>query len=109
MDTTSATLAPIADLINDYKGFNQPTPDKSASDVDKQMFLELLVAQIRNQDPLNPADSMEYVSQLAEFSSLEQMIGIREEVQSVREVIEAANAVAAAEEIPPEDGETSQP
>ena len=36
-------------------------------------FLELLVAQLQNQDPLNPADSTEFTSQLAQFSSLEQM------------------------------------
>lgn len=37
------------------------------------MFLELLVAQISNQNPLNPMDGTEYVSQLAEFSSVESL------------------------------------
>lgn len=40
-------------------------------------FLQLLVAQIKNQDPTNPTDSVQYVSQLAQFSELEQVIGIR--------------------------------
>ncbi|KIT15689.1 flagellar hook capping FlgD N-terminal domain-containing protein [Jannaschia aquimarina] len=44
-----------------------------SSDLDT--FLTLLTAQIRNQDPLNPADSTEYASQLATFSNVEQ--GVR--------------------------------
>ena len=45
-------------------------------------FLQLLVAQIKNQDPLNPADSIQFLSQLAQFSQLEQLIGIRQELQT---------------------------
>jgi flagellar basal-body rod modification protein FlgD len=46
-------------------------------------FLKLLVAQVQNQDPLNPADSIQFVSQLAQFSSLEQLLGINQGVQSL--------------------------
>ena len=37
-------------------------------------FLKLMVAQLRNQDPLNPTDSTAYMSQIAQFSSVEQGI-----------------------------------
>jgi flagellar basal-body rod modification protein FlgD len=47
----------------------------------KEMFLQLLVAQIKNQDPLNPTDSVQFVSQLAQFSELEQMIAIRQDIE----------------------------
>ena len=40
-------------------------------------FLEMLVAQLENQDPLNPQDSAEFASQLAQFSSVEQLISMR--------------------------------
>lgn len=43
-------------------------------------FLQLLVAQIKNQDPTQPVDSSTFLSQLAEFSQLEQLIGIRQDV-----------------------------
>jgi flagellar basal-body rod modification protein FlgD len=46
------------------------------------MFLQLLVAQIQNQDPLNPADSMQFVTQLAQFSELEQVMGIRQDIET---------------------------
>jgi len=50
----------------------------------RDAFLQLLVAQIKNQDPLNPTDSVQFLSQLAQFSELEQMIGIRDEIKALR-------------------------
>jgi flagellar basal-body rod modification protein FlgD len=46
----------------------------------KQEFLELLVTQLRYQDPLNPMDATQFASQLAEFSSLEQMLKVADAV-----------------------------
>ncbi|MGO4684482.1 flagellar hook assembly protein FlgD [Hyphomicrobium sp. 2TAF46] len=37
-------------------------------------FLKLMIAQMQNQDPLNPTDSTQYMSQIAQFSSVEQSI-----------------------------------
>lgn len=58
----------------------------------KETFLQLLVAQIKNQNPLNPADGVEFVSQLAQFSELEQMMGIRQDVQALRQDAEGTQA-----------------
>src|SRR5512136_759569 len=51
--------------------------------VGKDDFLKLLVAQIKNQNPLNPADGVEFLSQLAQFSQLEQLINIRTQLESL--------------------------
>jgi len=53
--------------------------------VGKDSFLKLLVAQIKNQNPLSPADGVEFVTQLAQFSELEQLINIRTELESLSE------------------------
>ena len=45
-------------------------------DLDKEAFLQLLVTQMKYQDPLEPTDNTEYVSQLATFSELEQMTNL---------------------------------
>jgi flagellar basal-body rod modification protein FlgD len=53
------------------------TPKKQANGVmGKDDFLTLLVAQLKHQDPLNPAESTEFTAQLAQFSSLEQLQNI---------------------------------
>ena len=41
-------------------------------------FMTLLVSQLQNQDPLNPTDSTEFVSQLTEYSQLEQLMDINQ-------------------------------
>ncbi len=54
----------------------------SAATPTEGMFLSLLVAQIQNQDPLNPTDSSQFVSQLAQISELEQTVGIRTDIET---------------------------
>src|SRR3954467_10679721 len=45
----------------------------TSSSSDKDMFLKLLVAQMKYQDPMNPTDSSQFLSQSAQFTSLEKM------------------------------------
>ena len=49
------------------------TTTTGATSADKDMFLQLLVAQMRNQDPANPTDSSEFLAQTAQFTALEKM------------------------------------
>lgn len=51
--------------------------------IGKQEFLELLVAQLTHQDPLNPMEGTEFTAQLAQFSSLEQLIQVNENLDSL--------------------------
>lgn len=57
---------------------------KDGSTLDKQAFLQLLVAQMKYQDPLEPTDNTEYVAQLAQFSSLEAMNNMGETMDMQR-------------------------
>jgi flagellar basal-body rod modification protein FlgD len=50
-------------------------------------FLTLLVTQLKNQDPLNPSDSTQFVSQLAQFSSLEQLTNINTNVGNIEQIV----------------------
>jgi len=53
--------------------------------VSQNTFLTLLLTQLKNQDPMNPQDSSQFVSQLAQFSSLEQMTQVSKKMESVLE------------------------
>jgi flagellar basal-body rod modification protein FlgD len=46
-------------------------------------FLELLVAQLKNQDPTNPSDPTTFVSQLASFSSVEQLVNTNSKLDAL--------------------------
>ena len=64
-----------------------PAMDKLANE---QTFLQLFVSQLKNQDPLNPADGTQFVSQLAQFSQLEQTINIGQNIGAIRQQIAPA-------------------
>lgn len=51
---------------------SSPFSTAATSDVNREDFLRLLIAQLQHQDPLNPVENQEFVAQLATFSSLEQ-------------------------------------
>ena len=70
----------------------QAPETRSAAAVDgvtKDAFLRLLVAQLQHQDPLNRADGRQFLTQLAEFTQLEQAIGIRQELAAIRQALSA--------------------
>ena len=54
----------------------------------KDAFLQLLVTQMQYQDPLDPQDNSEYLSQLAQFSALEQMSSVSSSLEKVNTLIE---------------------
>jgi len=78
-------------------GSDTTTKTQAASPDDalasKDTFLKLLVAQIRNQDPLQPSDGIQFVSQLAQFSGLEQTMELRKDVESIQQIL-AANSTS---------------
>ena len=60
------------------------TSAASPGTVGKQQFLELLVAQLANQDPLNPMNDKDFLAQLAQFSGLEQMMEANERLSMLQ-------------------------
>ncbi|WP_435746833.1 flagellar hook assembly protein FlgD [Nocardioides sp. SYSU DS0663] len=64
--------------------FGMPAPGAStgtsaANGADKDMFLQLMVAQMKYQDPMNPTDSSQFLSQTAQFTALEKMQEVAEQ------------------------------
>ena len=67
-------LAPVEDgkFVESASQSSLKTKE-AGSDMDKDAFLQLLVAQMKYQDPLQPTSNTEYISQYAQFSQVEQM------------------------------------
>jgi flagellar basal-body rod modification protein FlgD len=63
--------------------------DTSVDDLAYDDFLTLLVAELENQDPLDPMDSSEFTSQLAQFSTVEQLYGMSD---TMGDLLDAINA-----------------
>lgn len=61
------------EITSNYTNLAKDASSKASSTLDKDAFLQLLVTQMKYQDPLEPTDNTEYVSQLATFSTLEEM------------------------------------
>jgi flagellar basal-body rod modification protein FlgD len=60
------------------------TETKSEDVLGKDTFLTLLVAQLRHQDPLNPMEGTEFTAQLAQFSSLEQLQNVNDNLSNMQ-------------------------
>ena len=81
-------------------GNTTPAPSSSGSQgsatatapVNETMFLQLLVAQLQNQDPMNPTDSTTFVTQLAQFQQLEQSINTGQDVSAIRSDLDTITA-----------------
>lgn len=67
--TTNAPGVKVADLTNPYE--------------QKEMFLKLLVAQLKNQDPTSPMDQKEMLGQMAQFTTVEQLTNLAKTMQSM--------------------------
>ncbi|HID01942.1 MAG TPA: flagellar hook assembly protein FlgD [Desulfobacterales bacterium] len=90
-------MTDIAEIFAPPVAANSTPKYAKSSDEDimgKEDFLTLLVAQLQNQDPLNPDDATEFTSQLAEFSSLEQLQNLNESMESLASAQQQADKFA---------------
>ena len=72
----------------------QPATAASATEslANEQTFLKLFIAQLQNQDPEQPQNGLDFVTQLAQFSSLEQTIQMRQDLDSINKYMGTAPA-----------------
>ena len=59
------------------------TPATSSSGLTNDTFMQLLVTQLQNQSPLDPVDPNQFVNQLCQFNSLNELISIHQLIQQL--------------------------
>ncbi|MCD9023365.1 flagellar hook capping FlgD N-terminal domain-containing protein [Cohnella silvisoli] len=63
----------------------QAAARKPVKELGKDEFLQILITQLRNQDPMQPLQDKEFIAQMAQFSSLEQTVNMSKEITSLRQ------------------------
>jgi flagellar basal-body rod modification protein FlgD len=69
------------------------TADADQNALGKDAFLRLLITQLQNQNPLDPMDNREFIAQMAQFSSLEQLQNLNATIQALQ-LMDAASQAA---------------
>ena len=98
VNSSSSSGYDAASVFGNAAATNAADSDiKTADSTDianKDTFLRLLVTQLQAQNPLNPKDGSEFVAQLATFTQLEQTIGMRQDLQAIRDKLATPSAGA---------------
>ena len=87
---TSLNTINVDGVTYDAKAYAESKKAETKStnnDLDKNAFLKLLVTQLENQDPLDPQDNSEFVAEMAQFSSLEQMTNMSESLTNINKLV----------------------
>lgn len=92
--TTSGTKAVINGSSPTSTSTSESDAQKKADDLQKQ-FLNILLTQLKNQNPLDPMDTKEFTGQLAQFSALEQQINTNVKLDSLLESINTSASSSA--------------
>lgn len=79
----TSTGTTTANAVNNMKG----------NTFDSDTFMKLLLAQLRNQDPLSPMDNNQMVAQMAQLNSLQQLTSISANIEKIKEYIETITII----------------
>ena len=102
MATTAATSGKVQNWATPGEtsaaggGSSSGTNKTDAGLANKEVFLQMLIAQIKNQNPLNPMDGVQFLSQLSQFTEVEQMLGMRQDIQKLTTLLDKSGTAATA-------------
>lgn len=92
--STSEKLA-VDNAVSYFNKTNAQNGRQSSNELGKDDFLKLLVTQLQNQDPTSPMENTEFISQMAQFSSLEQMTNMSNSFGKLASYITSTEASSA--------------
>ncbi|MHA2854797.1 flagellar hook capping FlgD N-terminal domain-containing protein [Paenibacillus lautus] len=93
-----------------YAKGNVSTKNGNGQELGKDQFLSILITQLRHQDPLQPMQDREFIAQMAQFTSLEQLMNINTQLTAMSQSLGAASSLIGKQiswMFKPEDGSDS--
>jgi flagellar basal-body rod modification protein FlgD len=81
---TNVQTSPTPHAVSSSQSSSNSASSVLSPLANEQTFLQLLVAQLQNQDPTQPQDGIQFITQLAQFASLEQDVQMRTDLDSIK-------------------------
>lgn len=84
----------VDNAVNTFNKANSQDGRTTSNQLGKDDFLKLLITQLTNQDPTSPMEDTQFISQMAQFSSLEQMTNMNESFNKLAGMISSSQAAS---------------
>ena len=89
---SSSDMFAVENAVNNYNKTLVQEGRQTSHELGKDDFLKLLITQLQNQDPTSPMENTEFISQMAQFSSLEQMTNMSSAFSKMAAYINSSEA-----------------